>query len=441
MFIPRGKTVHENLATSYVLVEALVADLCESDFSGVVEIVLRQATGFILLDGGKVAAVAVKRGDEAHAATTVANLAAQSRTERGRLSVYGYAEPVAKALSGLLYAEPLYRRLSSEFADLQKMVDKFRRESDRHWFIEIESEAGTSLIFIRDGDYVVVTPKADVGDERAEESADAYSSALQELIDRSHRSGAIFNVYFRHPGDHPGEPVDSGRAPETTAEPDHTTAAVEAERGATEPPAEEFEQAAVAPEVEDPEENLSVPVMSEAEGGFVETAAAEVRNEPRPADWGLPTRELMALAGTDDKALEDYQLSEVKRLLSDVARGIEEITRVVEQRDDFSMHLRAGQLKVADAYPFLDPFGSDFEYIEGEIVFVGQASLREFIGGVSDALRLAVTNAAQVSSNPPRLRSEVVRKLKSLYERDREEYDRYGLNLSLEQIAGAQMAG
>ena len=440
MFIPRGETVHENLATSYVLVEALVADLCESDFSGVVQIELRQATGFILFDSGKVAAVPVKRGDEAYTATTVANLAAQSRAERGRLSVYRYSEPVVKALSGLLHAEPLYRRLSSEFADLQKMVDKFRRESDRHWFIEMEVEGSTSLIFIRDGDCAVVTPRATAGHEGDGKLADTSQPALQELIDQCHRSGAIFDVYFRHPGDHPGEAADPEPAPATTGESGDAATAVEEEPATAAAPPAESEQVAVTPDVEDPEENLSIPVMTETEGAFEATTAPEVDDEPQPASRVLPTRELMALAGTDDKALEDFQLSEVRRLLSDIARGIEEITRGVEQRDDFSMHLRAGQLKVADAYPFLDPFGSDFEYIEGEIVFVGQAGLREFIDGVSEALRLAVTNAEQVSNNPPRLRSEVVRRLKSMYKRDREEFDRYGLDLSLEQIAGAQMA-
>ena len=41
MFIPRGKPVHENLASSYVLLDALCEDLCEGGFSGIVEVVLR----------------------------------------------------------------------------------------------------------------------------------------------------------------------------------------------------------------------------------------------------------------------------------------------------------------------------------------------------------------------------------------------------------------
>ena len=64
MFIPRGTIIHENLATSYVLVEALVADLCEGGFSGVVEVVLREIDGFVVIVNGSVAAVVEERSDD-----------------------------------------------------------------------------------------------------------------------------------------------------------------------------------------------------------------------------------------------------------------------------------------------------------------------------------------------------------------------------------------
>ena len=56
MFIPRGTVLHENLATSYVLVDGLVADLCEGGFSGVVEILLRNADAHIIIARGRVVA-------------------------------------------------------------------------------------------------------------------------------------------------------------------------------------------------------------------------------------------------------------------------------------------------------------------------------------------------------------------------------------------------
>lgn len=495
MFIPKGKIIHENLATSYVLLEALVADLCEGGFSGVLEIVLRRATGYVIFDGGKVAAVMEKRDGDAYGKSSIAEMAAQARAERGRLSVYAYAEPIARALASLLHAEPLYTRLSSEFADLQKMVVKFMREGDRHWFIEVQTEQSTSLVFIHNGSCVVVTPTLITSGGPPEKLETVNRLALEELIDRCQRSGAMFDVYFRNPAEIPTIEVIAVEAPEAPAvvETSEPPATAEATASASAPPplaaatiaageaaavlaeaataAGDEQDEAVVPTSHDvpaeqaaqagsagdervlKEAELSAPpsadvapemdfeIDMEAPDVAIPTPpfASESPNGLEPPDRALPTRELMAMAGAGGHAAEDLRIVEATRLLSDIARSIEEITRIVEQRDDFPMHLRAGQLKVADHYPFLDPFGSDFEYIEGEIVFVGKANLHEFIVGVSEALRFAVTNAVQVSINPPRLRSEIVRKLRFIYERNREEFAKHGLDVSIEQIAGVQI--
>ena len=88
MFIPRGTALHENLATSYVLVDGLVADLCEGGFSGVVEILLRNADAHIVIARGSVVAAIESRNAEGdntnpiartYARMTVADLAAKSR--------------------------------------------------------------------------------------------------------------------------------------------------------------------------------------------------------------------------------------------------------------------------------------------------------------------------------------------------------------------------
>ena len=104
MFIPPGEIIHENLATSYVLVDALVVDLCEGGFSGVVEVVLRDADGFIVIVSGNVSAVVEKRGDRQSPATTITytrttveQLAERSHRERGRVSIYGYSAATAGA--------------------------------------------------------------------------------------------------------------------------------------------------------------------------------------------------------------------------------------------------------------------------------------------------------------------------------------------------------
>src|SRR5215467_2429705 len=104
MFIPRGRAVYENLATSYVLVDALVADLCEGGFSGVVEVLLRNRETRVLILRGRVAGVIENDAASSTASTVsaavesrkkIAELAATARRERGRVAIYAYAPDTA----------------------------------------------------------------------------------------------------------------------------------------------------------------------------------------------------------------------------------------------------------------------------------------------------------------------------------------------------------
>jgi hypothetical protein len=146
----------------------------------------------------------------------------------------------------------------------------------------------------------------------------------------------------------------------------------------------------------------------------------------------------MALSGDRETAARDLKMAEIKKLMGEIAKAIEDVLRTVEHRDDFPMHLRAGQLKLANQYSFLDPFGAEFEYMEGEIIFVGQASSEEFVAGVTDALRMAFLSAIQASANPSRVRSFTLEKLRFIFNQSREDYVNYGLDRSLEQIAGVK---
>src|SRR5205085_4767225 len=103
-------------------------------------------------------------------------------------------------------------------------------------------------------------------------------------------------------------------------------------------------------------------------------------------------------------------------------------------RDGFGMHLRAGQLKVADRFPFLDPFGSEFEYLAGEIVFVGDAGADVFVAGLSEALAEAIDNAARASAQPARVRLHAAEGLRWLLNRQRAELEPYCLDEAIEAI-------
>ena len=127
-------------------------------------------------------------------------------------------------------------------------------------------------------------------------------------------------------------------------------------------------------------------------------------------------------------------MAEVKRLMGEIARTIEEATQAIEPRDSFPIHLRAGQLKIADRYPFLDPFGVEFEYLAGEIVFVGHASHSQFVEGLTEALKLAAETTIKSSAQPVRLRARITDELEWLLKRQKTELEQYRLDQSIEDI-------
>jgi hypothetical protein len=131
---------------------------------------------------------------------------------------------------------------------------------------------------------------------------------------------------------------------------------------------------------------------------------------------------------------EDEEMVEIKRLMGEIARAIEEAARAAEPPGKFSMYLRAGQLKIADRFPFLDPFGAEFEYLGGEIAFIGKTTPEEFIAGLTEALKLAVVGVAQSSAQPARLRKQIAEDLRRLQSRSGQEIEQFGLDRSIDEI-------
>ncbi len=134
-------------------------------------------------------------------------------------------------------------------------------------------------------------------------------------------------------------------------------------------------------------------------------------------------------------------MAEIKRLMGEIARVIEEAAQAVGRPDRFSMSLRAGQLKIAERFPFLDPFAGDFEYLAGEIVFVGQATAEEFVEGLTEALRLAMEALAGSNAYADRFRSYVTDDLRKLLTREGAAFDAYGLDQVIHQLLNGDRPG
>jgi len=492
MFIPRGTILHENLATSYVLVDSLVADLCEGGFSGVVEVLLRRADAHVVIAHGRIAASLLARHNEAadsqteYSRSTVAQIAMAARQERGRVSIYHYSAETAAAIAGRATAEALYTRLSTEFADLEKVITKLLREGDRQWFIEITMASGlAALVHIKNDRCRVLTARDGDLREVYESETASENAALAALLDESRQLGGVFDVYFRSAAEElaadDGLPETSsneyhkatGAAGDvsevvreakavfhslslddmTAAPPDHGSTprrlpvsleAASALRELTgslgEPPnngGDEFKNAGL---IEPPPMMTRPPSESVNNPTFFKTAidrapvpAASIDARRATSDLLLMPDDLRA-TGLLKRGSHAETLAEIKRLMGEIVRTVEESIRAAGSRDSFTMHLRAGQLKVAERYAFLDPFGGEFEYLAGEIVFVGDVSADDFIIGLSEALAQAIDSAARANAQPERIRLHAAEGLRWLLNRLQVELEPYHLDQAIEAI-------
>ena len=612
MFIPRGTALYENLATSYVLVDSLIADLCEGGFSGMVEVTLRRADAHIVMVRGRIGIVVLARGGESadaitptsynYSRTTVSEIAAAARLERGRVSIYRYPADIAETIAGPAAAEALYTQLSTEFADLEKVVLKLRREADRQWFVEVTTTSGLcALVHMRPDRCLVLTARDGLLREPCESSEPMTNRDLHSLLDEARLMGGTFDVSFRGVDQpltiaaHELEPADEeptgAAAPANVADAvkeakavfdslsldetwskapgaipaagvdripekpetgvvraaDESTAETPAAPGETEdavPRGQTHDepQAAAVPAGTPPREvPEAVPLLSEVAIATARTSSGSSVSDSRPASGAESPVPLMVTnpppvlpvepTGSAEAALDDSPmpvnlvpaaldeagvhaedepiavnetltpadsgttgetsgdsaphsigndpqapvteagrapagkyarrlltddllmvpddlratgllkrgsqadvLAEIKRLMSEMLRTVEESIRAAGERESFAMRLRAGQLTVAERFPFLDPFGGEFEYLAGEIVFVGETSADDFIYGLGEALAQAIDVAARASAQPARVRSHVDEGLRWLLGRQRAELEAYNLDQCIDAI-------
>jgi len=168
------------------------------------------------------------------------------------------------------------------------------------------------------------------------------------------------------------------------------------------------------------------------QASFTPLAEAEIPGpgedliEPQPEDFSFVLDEL------PPPAADVEAMAETKRMMAEIARAIEEAAQSVGRPDSFSMALRAGQLRIADRFPFLDPFAGEFEYLAGEIVFVGQATAEEFVVGLTEALKLAVEGVTRSTAYADRFRAYVTEDLRKLLARERNEFEKLGLDQVIE---------
>jgi hypothetical protein len=426
MFIPRGKVIHERLATSYVLVDALVADLCEGGFTGAIEVRLKEGDGFITILSGKVAAVAetfkephqdeFKRG-------SVSQLAARARLERGAISIHEYSAEIARILADRINAESLYDRLKIEFGNLENMIAKLANEVDREWFIEVNTDDRLRALLHLNGGQCRLIESTGAYVDRPFSADPMINHALRKFLDECKHAGGTFSVSFKPPADAANDfnELDEERGFIASTPPWTDAGNKVSTELATE---EQIEMPASQPVLSSPVPDVS-PLSKSID--VSERASDDFHAELAQPSLAQPSGELPSTK-------DDETMWELKRLMGEIARAIEGAAQAVDHHDSFSLALRAGQLKIADQYPFLDPFRNEFEYLDGELVFVGKATAEDFVVGFTEALDLAIAGVSRSTEYGDKFRGYVVEDLRALLARDRSELERFGLDQVIEHI-------
>ncbi len=113
----------------------------------------------------------------------------------------------------------------------------------------------------------------------------------------------------------------------------------------------------------------------------------------------------------------------LQEILSTVEKRVDRISRKGKFIETFKKTL----IQKSKEYPFLDPFGGEFDYREGTILFDSQVREKDFVKGIIECLRAALFQIEgeipPKKMNPAKLRLEI----KSSLEHHRETMKRLGI--------------
>ena len=148
-------------------------------------------------------------------------------------------------------------------------------------------------------------------------------------------------------------------------------------------------------------------------------------------------RDAGAQAGEAASSEEDAGRTELLELAGELVGAVERAVRIAG--GEFEAALHAARLRLAEDYPFLDPFARRFEYAEGVVRINAAASEHLLVSGITELLRGAVEHVADAERKIG-VRKDAARELSILLRRRRSKLARFKLTeRQLERIAGMKL--
>jgi hypothetical protein len=466
-YIPKGKPMHEKLSTTFVRMDGLLEELKAENFSGYILLAFPNLNGFIFVQDGSVVNAAEVVGNEHRSGVAVKeHLFTLTQQSKGTLSVYHIQKEIVQTLSGIADGEKVYENLSTDWANLGKLIQHLSADKKTYFFSVAFSSAENKrgMIFV-EGDKVEAI--CSIGDEQniGKEALDKiladceiepaqftlYRQATSPItkIDTNNIDASINQIAAQAVAPNPA-PAPVVTAPEPVKAEAPAPIVVEAAA----PVVTSSAPAATAPAAY---YDTLLPSGNHADAGVAEIVAEakSVEAKPKPvvfddvldaveakavvAPVAVPVLTASAVSAAQltpaplpEVPKSGNEMRDLMNLMSQVVAAVEQGMGVAGRGSSFPTALRAGLLAVTERYPFLDPFAAEFEYQDKEIVFVGTAQPNEFATGLTEALRQMVEDL--IYSSNGRVRDYIAEELRKVEQSQSNDIRRFNLGSLTEKI-------
>jgi hypothetical protein len=121
-------------------------------------------------------------------------------------------------------------------------------------------------------------------------------------------------------------------------------------------------------------------------------------------------------------------LKELIPILQEVLYKAEKFVDAVSRKGTFIRVFKKSLIEKADEYPFLDPFGGEFEYREGEILFTGEAGVKEFTKGIGECVNVTLFHLKKEFPKDKMLLLKLRAGIESSFEHHQEKMKQLGLD-------------
>ncbi|MBI5033127.1 MAG: hypothetical protein HZB51_21620 [Chloroflexi bacterium] len=153
MLFPKGQPVYENLNTSFAQLDAMLAELKSTQFTGYVHLTAWEYDGILLIDTGSIVnAVEEVKKQRRHGPDAAEGIAVKAKEKDGALNVYRLSAELTQLLASLFDSDPIYKDLSSDLTGLDKLLAKLQTEKHTGYIqIHMTKSKSAASIYLRDG--------------------------------------------------------------------------------------------------------------------------------------------------------------------------------------------------------------------------------------------------------------------------------------------------